>query len=134
MGCLGIIYCVEGRTALIPYFLLVALIADFADGLVARSLKVNSELGKQLDSLADMVTFGVLPGMIIYYLMYESVGRAFVLPPNAILKPEHLGLLLPLFAALRLAKFNIDERQSDSFFRLANTSNGDVCFRFVIYF
>ncbi len=124
MGCLGIIYCLEGRTKEIPFFVLIALIADFADGLVARSLNVKSELGKQLDSLADMVTFGVLPGMILYFLIYESINRTFVLPPNVLLKPEHAALIIPLFSALRLGKFNIDTRQTDSFLGLPTPAVG----------
>jgi len=86
---------------------------DFADGLVARLLKVQSPIGKQLDSLADMVTFGVLPGLIM--------GRLFVLdalPQSPNTPWALLAFVIPLASALRLAKFNVDERQSTQFYGL----------------
>ena len=106
-------------------FVFVGLFLDFFDGFAARLLKVSGEMGKQLDSLADMVTFGVVPAFAMYQLMksafaehgdttlidYESLGinlgldTFFALP----------AFVIALFSALRLAKFNIDTRQSDSF-------------------
>lgn len=88
------------------WLIVVGAILDFSDGLVARLLKAHSDLGKQLDSLADVVTFGVAPGLIGYHLLLEAHGQMwFTLIP----------LMIPLFGALRLAKFNVDPRQSDSF-------------------
>ena len=90
-----------------------AAILDFFDGLAARLLKVNSELGKQLDSLADVVSFGVAPSFII--LGYGLMGEY-----------SFLGFLIGIFACIRLAKFNIDTRQSDSFLGLPVPSTGIV--------
>lgn len=108
-GCMGIIFALKGNTNLLyaSYFIGLAAIFDFLDGFVARLLKVHSEIGKQLDSLADMVTFGVLPGIIMFQLICKLEGKA---SPIAF-----IALLIPVFSAIRLAKFNIDTRQSDSF-------------------
>lgn len=94
------------------YLVLGGLFFDFLDGMVARLLGVSGELGKQLDSLADMVTFGVVPGFIAYYLLEQS---DFVFP--------YLGFMITLFSAIRLAKFNIDTRQSDSFIGMPTPAN-----------
>jgi CDP-diacylglycerol--serine O-phosphatidyltransferase len=98
--------------------MLVALILDFLDGFVARLLKISSDIGKQLDSLADVVTFGVLPSLIIYKLL-----------ENSDLEPSYLkyaAFVMAAASALRLAKFNIDNRQSDSFIGLPTPANGMV--------
>ena len=115
-GCLGIIACFNHYYEFIPVFVGVALVADFLDGLIARALNVKSDLGAQLDSLADMVTFGVLPGFMLYNIMVNTaiydiqvIGRTF----------KFSGLIYILFACLRLAKFNIDTRQSENFIGLA---------------
>jgi CDP-diacylglycerol--serine O-phosphatidyltransferase len=95
--------------------MLVALILDFLDGFVARLLKISSDIGKQLDSLADVVTFGVLPSLIIYKLL-----------ENSDLEPSYLkyaAFVMAAASALRLAKFNIDNRQSDSFIGLPTPAN-----------
>lgn len=85
----------------------VGMLCDFADGLVARMLKGYSEFGKQLDSLADLVTFGVLPMLMLYDIFSDK---------NSFL--ANFILLYAVFSALRLAKFNIDTRQTDSFIGL----------------
>jgi len=94
-------------------FIFAAAILDFIDGFAARLLKVHSELGKQLDSLADVVSFGVAPSFII--IGYGFAGNYSM-----------AGLLLGVFACVRLAKFNIDTRQSDSFLGLPVPSSGMV--------
>jgi len=120
LGCIAIVCLFNEQLSYVPFLLLAAGWADFFDGFAARVLKVSSPLGLQLDSLADMVTFGVVPGMI----MYELLGMSY----------EHWGIsytfwhqlpafLITLFSALRLAKFNIDERQSDSFIGLPTPSS-----------
>ena len=95
-------------------FIAIAAVVDFLDGFVARLMKASSEMGKQLDSLADVVSFGVAPGMIIYQLLRISLVRQ----PDA-LQTSVLWLLpafiLPCAAGYRLAKFNIDTRQTHSF-------------------
>ena len=94
-------------------FIFGAAILDFLDGLAARLLKVHSELGKQLDSLADMVSFGVAPSFIIF--SYNIMGEY-----------SYMGLFIGIFACIRLAKFNIDTRQSDSFLGLPVPSVGII--------
>lgn len=92
-------------------FIFAAAIFDFLDGLAARILNVNSDLGKQLDSLADVVSFGVAPSFII--IAYDFMGDYSV-----------FGLFLGVFSAIRLAKFNNDTRQTDSFLGLPVPSAG----------
>lgn len=92
----------------------LAAVFDFFDGFAARLLKVSSPIGKELDSLADVVTFGVAPGMI----MYRLLGSAWMQQPGAMevsLLSVIPALLIPCFAAYRLAKFNLDERQTVNF-------------------
>ena len=124
-GCLGIIHILEGRIQIGILFVFPALILDFLDGFVARLLKVSSPIGKQLDSLADMITFGFLPGILLFNLL-RIEGRVEGYAPSyitylydydfSLLFNKYLiCLIFPLFAALRLAKFNVDETQSDSF-------------------
>ena len=95
-------------------FIFGAAIFDFLDGLAARLLNVHSELGKQLDSLADVVSFGVAPSFII--IGYNLMGNDYSV----------FGLFIGIFACIRLAKFNIDTRQSDSFLGLPVPSTGIV--------
>jgi len=109
-GCIAIIYALHNRLADASWMIVYAAIADFFDGMAARLLKVSSPIGKELDSLADVVSFGVAPGMIIY----ELIGTS---PYNWI------GLLIPIFAAVRLAKFNIDTRQTFYFIGLPTPAN-----------
>ena len=100
-------------------FVCAGIFFDFFDGLLARKLKVQSELGIQLDSLADMVTSGLVPGLVLYHLIglttqfsWDTFG---VLP--------YFGLLVTLASAYRLAKFNISDNQSDSFIGLPTPAN-----------
>lgn len=133
LGCMGIVYLYNDHMVIIEqdqeilfdmglihltcYCVMLAGVVDFFDGFVARALKVESELGKQLDSLADVVTFGLVPGLI----MYELVARAYYAHNDEFTYPilyYSVGFLLTLFAALRLAKFNIDSRQATGFLGL----------------
>ncbi|QNH61788.1 CDP-alcohol phosphatidyltransferase family protein [Hymenobacter sediminicola] len=95
------------------YLIGIAAVADFFDGLVARALHVSSPIGKDLDSLADMVSFGVVPGAILFKLL-QLVLPAAGLPAML----AYLAFVVSIFSALRLAKFNNDTRQSDSFIGL----------------
>lgn len=113
-GCLGIIFLFEGSEVPTAYFVVAACVFDFFDGFAARLFKANSPIGKELDSLADMVSFGALPAL----LMYKTLA---VEPPSLYL--PYLGLLIAVCSALRLAKFNIDETQSDSFKGLPTPAN-----------
>lgn len=114
-GCLGLIAVFEGDLKKASIFIFVALLLDFADGFVARLLNSSSEIGKQLDSLADVVSFGVLPSFIVFKNL-ETLSE------NEYLK--YAAFILAMFSALRLAKFNIDTRQSDSFIGLPTPANG----------
>jgi CDP-diacylglycerol---serine O-phosphatidyltransferase len=104
-GCAGIICSFTNPEIPSAWFVWAACVFDFFDGFSARLLKVSSPIGKELDSLADVVSFGVLPAIVMKNMM-DSAGLG---------NWSWVGLLLAVFAALRLAKFNVDTRQSDSF-------------------
>ena len=109
-GLLSIVLSFEGELEVAAAFIFFGAILDFFDGFASRLLKVSSEIGKQLDSMADMVTFGVAPGIIIYKLISESNNHYEFL--------VYAAFILPIFSAIRLAKFNIDSRQTSSFIGL----------------
>ncbi|WP_400194207.1 CDP-alcohol phosphatidyltransferase family protein [Hymenobacter sp. B81] len=96
----------------------IAAVADFFDGLVARALRVSSPIGKDLDSLADMVSFGVVPGAILFKLLQYALPAAGL--PDSL---AYLAFTVSIFSALRLAKFNNDTRQSDSFIGVPTPAN-----------
>lgn len=113
-GCMGIVFLMEGSTIPTAYFVWAACIFDFFDGFAARWLKISSPIGKELDSLADMVSFGVLPSLLMYSLL--SFESPFPYLP-------YVALLMAVCSALRLAIFNLDETQSDSFKGLPTPAN-----------
>jgi len=113
-GCLGIVFLLENREWPAAYFVWIACVFDFLDGFVARMLKVASPIGKELDSLADVVSFGVLPAMVMYKLLDASTGSDVI---------PFIGFLIAAFSALRLAIFNLDTRQTDSFIGLNTPAN-----------
>ena len=130
-GLIAIIFALKGDLALASFFILLGIVFDFFDGFAARTLKVSGELGKQLDSLADLVTSGVAPAMIMYKLLEKSqeettwyqefsstIGSWLPTDDNTIYFFPFIGLLFALAAAYRLANFNIDERQTSSFIGL----------------
>jgi CDP-diacylglycerol--serine O-phosphatidyltransferase len=96
-----------------------AAIFDFLDGMFARLLNVKSAIGKELDSLADMVSFGVLPGFIMFSMLETCYGDA----ESWISYIPFISFLIPVFSALRLAKFNTDHRQTESFIGLPTPAN-----------
>lgn len=108
-GCLALIQAFNGNLVFASYLVGIGAVLDFFDGFLARILKVHSEIGKQLDSLADMVTFGVVPGTVLYIMLSNADIQAY---PSWIV---YLGFLVTIFSAIRLAKFNTDSRQTDSF-------------------
>lgn len=123
-GVLGVIALFGGRYDIAFYLMLAAAVFDFCDGLAARALNAYSELGKQLDSLSDLVSFGVLPSLMLYRLMSETNGVDIWC---------HIPLLIAVFSAVRLAKFNIDDRQSDNFIGLPVPASAMICGSFVYY-
>ncbi len=122
-GSLSILFFADGRIEMAAYMIFLAAVFDFLDGFAARALKAYSAIGAQLDSLADVVSFGVAPGFIIYHLIMESHGKQEFLIFGIDIIPM-IALLIPLFAALRLAKFNVDERQTESFIGLPTPASG----------
>ena len=113
-GCLGLI-SVFGNYPVEPaYFIWAACIFDFFDGFSARLLKVSSPIGKELDSLADMVSFGVLPAMAMYQWLDSSSSASW---------HSYIALMIAVFSALRLAKFNVDTRQTDTFIGVPTPAN-----------
>lgn len=129
-GCLAIVQAFEGNLVYSAYLVGLAAIFDFFDGFAARMLKVSSAIGKDLDSLADMVTFGVVPGVMMFHLIYLSQisighpdllfygiskGSSFVNEKKGFVPICYFGFLITIFSCIRLAKFNNDTRQTDSF-------------------
>lgn len=117
-GVLGVILTIEGQVSYAFPLMLAAAVFDFFDGLAARALGAYSAIGKELDSLADCVSFGVLPAVMLYKTMrFALVGGSLAYVP----------LLIAVFSALRLAKFNVDERQHESFLGLATPASAMIC-------
>ena len=114
-GCIGIVFAFQGQLDLAAYAVLISGIFDFFDGFSARLLNVKSLIGKELDSLADMVSFGFLPGVVMFKLLDQSDYTSPYLP--------FVGFLITIFSALRLAKFNIDESQTEDFIGLNTPMN-----------
>lgn len=110
-GACALVCIFQEAFPLAAVFTGLSLLVDFMDGTAARLLNVKSEIGKQLDSLADMVSFGLVPGTIFYMLLQISSLNS-VMIVNILALP---GFVFSLFACLRLAKFNIDTRQTTSF-------------------
>ena len=120
-GCVAIVMAHQGCYQAALGFIVLGAIFDFFDGLLARALKAYSPLGKELDSLADDVTFGVAPAMMVFSLMHEVALPAWLAPVAGLL--PYAAFLIAAFSALRLAKFNIDTRQTTSFIGLPTPAN-----------
>jgi len=123
-GCIAVLSFLNHYYYLGVLLIFVSTIADFFDGFVARLLKVQSNLGKELDSLADMVSFGFVPGTIVYVALCKACSLSGF--SDIIEKKNYipfLGFLITVFSGLRLAKFNIDTRQSNSFIGLPTPAN-----------
>ncbi len=129
-GTIAVLFAVHNELVMAAYLVFLGIIFDFFDGFAARILNVQGELGKQLDSLADVVTSGVVPGIVMYQLLFNAVHKQWLDNlsceiGNWITFDEYhlhwipfVGLIITLAAAYRLAKFNIDERQTSSFIGL----------------
>jgi CDP-diacylglycerol--serine O-phosphatidyltransferase len=123
-GTIAIIFAMQGQLVIAAYLVFLGIFFDFFDGFFARLLNVQGELGKQLDSLADVVTSGVVPGLVLYQLLKTNQSVTFFnttivsWQTNSVEFIPFIALIIPLAAAYRLAKFNIDERQTDSFIGL----------------
>src|SRR5665647_2842572 len=128
-GSLAVVLILEGKFTAAVVLIMLAAVFDFLDGLTARLLKAYSPIGKELDSLADMISFGLAPGLLMFKLLETSLFKADVVPDlQSNLTWSQLlilgsAFLIPIFSALRLAKFNIDERQTSSFIGLPTPAN-----------
>ena len=111
-GCLAIVSAMQGKLEIAALLIFTAGLFDLLDGLAARLLHVSSPMGKELDSLADVVSFGVAPAIILFCITPACSDQLFfsLLPYSA--------FLITIFSAIRLAKFNIDQRQTTSFIGL----------------
>jgi len=114
-GCLSIMFLAMGMPVKAAIMIFVAGLFDFLDGFAARLLHAYSPIGADLDSLSDVVSFGVAPGFIMYYLMGRSLDPLFGLVLGVPVSWAYLAFLLPVFSAIRLAKFNNDDTQTTSF-------------------
>ena len=108
-GVLGVIFTFQGALDLAFYLMILATVFDFLDGFAARMLKAYSPMGKELDSLADLISFGLLPALMIHRRLVEGGMTGFWI---------YVPVIICIFSALRLAKFNVDDRQSENFLGL----------------
>jgi CDP-diacylglycerol---serine O-phosphatidyltransferase len=122
-GCIAITFVVQQQFEMAFYFVCLGIFLDFFDGFFARLFQVASPLGLQLDSLADMVTSGVVPGLTMFYMMLEAFGLQITDPFSWQYALAFLGFLVTLGSCYRLANFNIDTRQTDSFIGLPTPAN-----------
>lgn len=128
-GCFALVKVFQDDLIHASYFVGIALIFDFLDGFVARLLKVSSEIGKDLDSLADMVTFGVVPGAMMFkiigiaYCYNQLIQKEIIVSDNLIYWQQYFGFTITVFSCIRLAIFNSDVRQKESFIGLPTPAN-----------
>lgn len=115
-GVLGVIFSLDGKLETAFILMILAAVFDFCDGLSARLLKAYSDIGKELDSLSDVVSFGVLPSVMLYCVFGTQSQLLRFFP-----------VLIAAFSALRLAKFNLDERQHEHFLGLPTPACAMVC-------
>lgn len=120
-GCVAIAYAFSGNVELSFTWIIIGAIFDFFDGMSARLLNVSSPIGKELDSLADVVTFGVAPSTILFSELSVMSYPAILEPLRSIL--PFTAYIMAAFSALRLAKFNLDERQALGFIGLPTPAN-----------
>jgi CDP-diacylglycerol--serine O-phosphatidyltransferase len=168
-GFVAIILTLAGRIDIAPFFILGGAVLDFFDGFIARKLKIAGPMGKQLDSLADMITFGVAPGMLMLVMIILGIDISSLIPaddgarvyqndlsyfvyfqvaawfqalvyevPNnfdaSIKFLPFVSMAIPFFSMFRLAKFNIDENQSDKFIGVPTPLNTIFFLFFPLYF
>ena len=108
-GVMGVIFAFKGELSMAFYMMLAAAACDFLDGFSARLLNAYSDMGKELDSLADLISFGLLPALMFHRRMIEGGVTGFC---------AYIPLIICVFSALRLAKFNVDTRQTENFLGL----------------
>lgn len=119
-GCIAVVFVSKDQFEIAFFFVCFGIFLDFFDGFFARLFKVSGPLGLQLDSLADMVTSGVVPGFVMYKMMLSSNVN---MSEGCLQYFPYLGFIITLGSCMRLAKFNIDTRQTDSFIGLPTPAN-----------
>ena len=122
-GCIATSFAFAGDMRLAMLWIIAGAVFDFFDGMVARLLNVSSPIGKELDSLADVVTFGVAPSAMLYYQFSVIDYPAWLNADICRVVLPYVAFSIAAFSALRLAKFNIDERQTSSFIGLPTPAN-----------
>ena len=120
-GCMASGAAFHGQYHWAVLLIILGAVFDFFDGMAARALGISSPIGKELDSLADVVTFGVAPSAVLFYLFHEVHVPELLLPVRRFL--PYTAFLMAAFSALRLAKFNLDERQHYGFIGLPTPAN-----------
>lgn len=127
-GSLAVIMALRDTFEQAAIFILIAAVCDFLDGLSARLLHAYSDMGKELDSLSDLISFGLAPGLMVYALLNDYL----LLPYGNLEYLAYIALLIPVAGGIRLAKFNVDDRQTTSFIGLPIPANAlfwiGVCF------
>lgn len=124
-GCIASVIALQGDISLLPWclvWIIIAALFDFSDGFAARLLKAYSPMGKELDSLADCVSFGFAPSAVVFRVLQE---KGHLVSSNELVLEylPYVAFVIAIFSALRLAKFNIDERQTESFIGLNTPAN-----------
>ena len=112
-GCIALYFTFQGELVFTAYLIGLAAIFDFMDGAAARLLNISNPLGKELDSMADMVSFGLVPGSVVFHLLEESTFSQY----------SFMALVIPIFSAYRLAKFNVYENQNENFIGFPTPAN-----------
>ncbi len=120
-GCIATGAAFHGQYQWALLFIVLGAVFDFFDGLTARALSISGPIDKELDSLADVVTFGLAPSTVIFYLFHEVHYPAQLMPLHSVL--PYTAFIMTAFSALRLAKFNLDTRQSTEFIGLPTPAN-----------
>lgn len=120
-GCIASVMAFNAEYDMAILFIIIGAVFDFFDGMLARLLSVSGPMGKELDSLADDITFGFAPSAIVFSLLKEVDYPEFLLPISDIV--PYFAFIIAVFSALRLGKFNIDPRQSSSFIGLPTPAN-----------
>jgi len=126
-GTVGVIACFYGKIEIAFLLMILAAVFDFFDGFSARLLGAYSPVGKELDSLADMISFGLLPTVMLCILTVERGGGGSLFLVANLSVWSCFPFLIAIHSALRLAKFNLDERQHESFLGLATPSCAMIC-------
>lgn len=120
-GCIACVMAFEFNYLWAAYFIVLSAVFDFSDGMLARTLRAYSHIGKELDSLADLISFGLAPAFIVFSLFKEVHYPEFLIGIREYV--PYFAFVIAVFSALRLAKFNIDERQTSSFIGLPTPAN-----------